>query len=189
MRHSCPAADSSSSQTMLLRVAPPRGGTYDALAASRMRMAQRPPSLSSCLRLLCQQGPDFVVGEPLELRQDGSVLIRAGLLDQAHFYGFGQLGHRESAAVDDIQRQLYLVGLADAREQLHRQQGMPAEVKEVIVDAHRGEAQKLGPQRGKLLLELGARRGRRTVANRAIAGGGPHVFLNLGRPCAAWLAM
>ena len=130
---------------MLLRVAPPRGGTYDALAVSRMRMAQRPSVALGSLRFLCQQSPDLFVGEPLDFRQDSSISIRAGLFDQMHFNRLGQLGHREGAAVDDIQSQVYPIGLADAREQLHRQQGMSAEVEEVVVNADGGQAQKLRP--------------------------------------------
>ena len=50
---------------------------------------------------------------------------------------------------DAAQRQLYLEGPPHARDGLGRQQGMPAEVEEVVVDPHRRQLQDLGPDAGQ----------------------------------------
>ncbi len=112
-----------------------------------------------CLGLLLDHGAHLLVGEPLDFRQDIRVLSGAGLLDQPDFNGLGQFRHREGFRVDDVEGKVDVVGLPHTRQQLHRQQGMAAEVEEVVIDADGGYPQQFGPQRGKLPLEIGPWRG------------------------------
>ena len=125
-----------------------------------------------------QEGLHFGVGERFDLLENCGV-VGSGLVDLGEVDGFGQFGHREGAAVDDLQGEVDLEGLADARKQLDGQERVAAQVEEAVVDAHRGQGQQLRPNRRELSLELGARRrrGRGRGRFRAFARG--HSFEDL----------
>ena len=80
------------------------------------------------------------------LRRRGLPVPRAGrrndrrlFFDLLHFDRFGQFGDCESAAVDELERQIDAEFLAHPRHQLHRQQGMAAQIEEIVVDAYRAD--------------------------------------------------
>src|SRR5208283_3448133 len=76
------------------------------------------------------------------------------------------------AAVDHFERKLDAEELPDAREQLHGQQRVAAQLEEIFIDADRGQVQQLGPERGKLSLRRGAgRKGRSTPSDNRGRGG------------------
>ena len=155
MRQAWPAAARCSSHTRLLRVAPPRGGTYDALAVSRMRMVRRrfrralPPRRAARAPLRRKAAP---------LLHQRGVLARAGLLDFLQLHRPGQLRDGEIAAVDHLQRQVHAESLPHARKQLHGQQGVAAQVEEVVVDPDGRHVQQLLPDGGQAAPPLPSRR-------------------------------
>ena len=82
----------------------------------------------------------------------------------------GQLGHRRGLE-HRPDRQLRIQQRPGAGDHLHGQQGVAAEVEEVVVDADRGQAQQLGEQLAQdLLLRGPGRLDRRR--RRAISGAG-----------------
>ena len=86
------------------------------------------------------------------------LIIPAGLLDLFQLDRLGQLRHRELAAVHHFQRELHAVDLAHAREQLHGQQRVAAQLEEVVVDADRRNVQQPRPELRQVALERRARR-------------------------------
>lgn len=79
-----PLAVNWSSHARLLRVDPPRGGRWEALDASSMRIPLEFLAVRAVL-LLGQQRPHFFVGKSVDLLQDGGIAVTARIFDFAQF--------------------------------------------------------------------------------------------------------
>ena len=136
-----------SSHTRLLRVAPPRGG-YVACVGGQQNPHR--VALTGFSAFLGQQFAHFFVGEAFDFGQQIRISAGAGHLDLAQLDGLRQFGHREIRAVHHFERELQPQLVLQAREQLHGQQRMAAQVEEIVANAHRADAQHFGPDAAKL---------------------------------------